>query len=248
MPNSGPARKIDLRGVFLELQKEMIASLSATRQVVRHSGAKGSSTELQWQTMLTNYLPERYFVDNAFVLDCEGNLSEQIDVVIYDRQYSPFLFNQNFIKYVPAESVYAALEIKQEIDLGAVKYAGEKVASVRRLRRTSAPIPHAAGVHEAKDPGHIIGGLLSLSSGWNPPLGEAFVDSFSALRDEERLDIGCVLECGGFEVVHGKRSKPLVEVSHSETSLIFFFLRLLSQLQRMGTVPALDLAEYGRVL
>jgi hypothetical protein len=78
--------------------------------------------------MLNNYLPERYFVDNAFVLDCEGKLSDQIDVVIYDRQYSPFLFNQNFVKYIPAESVYAVFEVRQEIDLGNLKYAGGKVA------------------------------------------------------------------------------------------------------------------------
>jgi hypothetical protein len=245
MPNSGPTKKVDLRGVFLELQKEMIASLSATRQVVQHSGAKGSSTELQWQTMLNNYLPERYFVDKAFVLDCDGNLSEEIDVVIYDRQYSPFLFNQNFVKYVPAESVYAVFEVKQEIDSGVVKYAGEKVASVRRLHRTSVPVP---GVPEPKEPGYVVGGVLTLSSSWSPALGKAFVDSLGGAPEEERLNIGCVLECGGFEAVYDKGLEPPVEISSPETSLIFFFLHLLSRLQRMGTVPALDLSVYGRVL
>jgi hypothetical protein len=39
-------------------------------------------------------------------------LREQVDIVIYDRQYSPFLFNQNGAKCVAAESVYIrALEI-----------------------------------------------------------------------------------------------------------------------------------------
>jgi hypothetical protein len=245
MPNSGPAKKVDLRGVFLELQKQMIASLAATRQVIQHSGAKGSSTELQWQTMLRSYLPERYAVDKAFVLDCEGNLSEEIDLVIYDRQYSPFLFNQNFVKYVPAESVYAVFEIKQEIGSGVVKYAGEKVASVRRLRRTSVPAP---GVPQAKEPGYIVGGVLTLSSSWNPALGKTFVDALGELPKDERLNIGCALECGGFEAVYGKDLEPFVEISSPETSLIFFFLHLLSRLQWMGTVPALDLSVYGRVL
>jgi hypothetical protein len=36
-----------------------------------------------------------------------------------------------------------------------------------------------------------------------------------------------------------------VEVSTRETALIFFFLRLLQRLQRMGTAPAMDLAKYG---
>jgi hypothetical protein len=188
---SEKTKTVDLREIFLGLQKEMVASLSSSRQIIPHAGTKGTASELHWLTMLNNYLPERYFVDNAFVLDCDGNLSDQIDVVIYDRQYSPFLFNQNFVKYVPAESVYAVLEVRQEIDLENVKYAGEKVASVRRLRRTSVPIPHAAGVHEAKKPSPILGGLLTLDSAWKPPLGDAFVESVSSLGEKERLDIGC---------------------------------------------------------
>jgi hypothetical protein len=239
---------VDLRQIFLGLQREMTTTLSASREIIPHPGAKGTATELRWLTMLRNYLPERYVVDNAFVLDCEGKLSDQIDLVIYDRQYSPFLFNENFVKYIPAESIYAVLEVKQEIDSGVVKYAGEKVASVRRLRRTSAPIPHAGGMHEAKQPGPILGGLLTLGSGWSPPLGEPFIESLAGLRDDERLDLGCALQGGSFAASYQAKSKPKVEISSTETSLISFFLCLVSRLRDIGTVSALDFAEYGRVL
>jgi hypothetical protein len=245
---SEKTKTVDLREIFLGLQKEMAASLSSSRQIIPHAGTKGTASELHWLTMLNNYLPERYFVDNAFVLDCDGNLSDQIDVVIYDRQYSPFLFNQNFVKYVPAESVYAVLEVRQEIDLENVKYAGEKVASVRQLRRTSVPIPHAAGVYEAKKPGPILGGLLTLDSAWKPPLGDAFVESIASLGEKQRLDIGCVLENGGFAVTYDGASAPSIQISSPETSLISFFLQLVSGLRNIGTVPALDFSEYGRVL
>ena len=29
----------------------------------------------------------------AFVIDSRGECSDQIDIIIYDRQYSPFLYN-----------------------------------------------------------------------------------------------------------------------------------------------------------
>jgi hypothetical protein len=238
---------VDLREIFLGLQKEMIASLSLSRQVIPHPGTKGAASELQWLTMLNNYLPERYFVDSAFVLDCDGRLSDQIDVVIYDRQYSPFLFNQNFVKYIPAESVYAVLEVRQEIDLDNVRYASEKVGSVRKLRRTTVPIPHAAGVHEAKEPSPILGGLLTLGSSWKPPLGEAFIQSITSLGEQDRLDIGCALDAGGF-VVRYEGDGPKIQTSSAQTSLISFFLWLVSALRSVGTVPALDVSEYGRVL
>ena len=42
---------------------------------------------------------------------------------------------------IPAESVYAVFEAKQTADASMVAYAQKKVESVRRLRRTSLPIP-----------------------------------------------------------------------------------------------------------
>ena len=68
-----------------------------------------------WLEMLNTYLPERYKADSAFVMDHRGRLSEQIDVVIYDRQYSPLLFKQDGVLYVPAESVYAVFDVKQDM-------------------------------------------------------------------------------------------------------------------------------------
>jgi hypothetical protein len=49
----------------------------------------------------------------AHLVDCEGKFRDQIDVVVFDRQYSPFIFRYEGQTIVPAESVYAAFEAKQ---------------------------------------------------------------------------------------------------------------------------------------
>ena len=77
------------------------------------------------------------------------------------------------------EAHRAVLEVKQVVDSEELLYAGNKAGSVRRLRRTSVPIPHAG---------------------------------------------------------------------QPETALVFFLVKLLSRLQAMGTVPAVDFEKYGRVL
>ena len=92
---------------------------------------------LAWLDLLQSYLPQRYQAATAHVVDCEGKLSDQIDVVVFDRQYSPFIFKYEGQTIVPAESVYAAFEAKQTVNAALVQYAQDKVASVRRLRRTS---------------------------------------------------------------------------------------------------------------
>jgi len=238
---------VDIRELFLSLQKQMQTRLETNRCHIAHPGSKGDATEECWRDMLGDYLPQRYRVERAFVVDCDGGLSEQIDAVIIDRQYSPFLFCQDGQKFVPAESVYAAFEIKQEISRDYLLYAGKKVASVRRLRRTSAQITHAGGTFKPRPPFPIIGGIVTLASSWNPPLNGPFRSALSELSNEQQLDIGCVLQAGAFECTW-ENGDCEVRVSESTDALITFFLRLLARLQALGTVPAMDIEEYERIL
>ena len=108
--------KIELKDLFYNLQNQMISRLSTNRKSIAHPAAKGDASELNWIQWLKDYLPKRYCVDKAFLIDCNNNLSDQIDVVIYDQQYTPFAFKQDSVIYIPAESVYAIFEVKQELN------------------------------------------------------------------------------------------------------------------------------------
>lgn len=248
MQSNEKGRTVDLRAIFVGLQDRMIASLSANRRAIQHPVAKGDAAELQWLNMLNDHLPKRYCADRAFILDCEGGISDCIDVVIYDRQYSPFLFNRDNVRYLPAEAVYGVFEVKQELNAAHVAYAGEKAATVRALQRTSAPIRHAGGKFEPIEPPPIIAGVLTLGSEWNPPFGDAFNSAVKNLSLNARLELGCALQCGGFEVGYAEEKDPKVVISKAEAALIFFFFKLLTRLQRSGTVAAIDLERYGLAL
>jgi len=207
---------------FLALQKQMIARLSSERDIIFHPGTKGDATELNWLDWLRTYIPKRYCVDKAFIIDSEGSISDQIDLVVYDQHYSPFVFNQDSAIYVPAESIYAVFEIKQDLTKECIEYTGKKIESVRISKRTSKPIVHAGGVYKARDLTPIIGGILTLSSVWSPPLGTAFEEAIGNLDSIKRIDIGCCLEYGAFKVDY---SNDLTKIkSNSQASLISFFL------------------------
>ncbi len=238
----------DLRQLFLHLQSQLAAHLQTHRAVLDHPGAKGSATEERWREMLGEYLPNRYCVSKAFVIDADGARSDEIDLVIYDRQFSPFLFKQDGAIFIPAESVYAVFEIKQSLTGRDVAYAIEKAASVRRLRRTSAAITHAGGTFTPRPPFPILAGMLTLESEWNPALGEKLVAKLEAGPREGRLDLLCALQYGSAEVTYSAENRANLDLSAPDTALIFFFLRLLERLQGLGTVPAIDLREYGKAL
>jgi hypothetical protein len=71
--------------------------------------------------LLDTYLPKRYQVATAHVVDSEGNFSDQIDVVVFDRQYSPFIFSYQGQTIIPAESVYGVFEAKQTLNADLVR-------------------------------------------------------------------------------------------------------------------------------
>lgn len=233
---------INVKDLFYNLQLQMEQTLKTNRIFIPHAGSKGDSLEYNWIKLLRDYLPQRYSIDSAFIIDCDNNLSEQIDVVIYDRQYSPFVFNQNDVKYIPAESVYAVFEVKQEITKEYLKYAAEKAESVRRLNRTSAPIYHAGGCYPPKPLNRILAGILTYETSWKDGLGESFIKNLSVLKDNQKLDIGCALSNASFV-----NNEELI-ISIQNESLIFFFLNLLMELQKLGTIPAMDILKYAEAL
>ncbi len=90
--------------------------LETVRQSFGHPRTKGDASEKVWLELLQTYLPQRYQAATAHVVDSKGVFSDQIDVVVFDRQYSPFIFNYQGQTIIPAESVYAVFEAKQSIN------------------------------------------------------------------------------------------------------------------------------------
>jgi hypothetical protein len=226
------------------LHDDIQQRLATARKAFAHPGTKGNASENVWLELLQTYLPHRYQAATAHVVDSQGAFSEQIDVVVFDRQYSPFIFKFQGQTIVPAESVYAAFEAKQSINAGEVSYAQKKVASIRRLHRTSLPIPSAGGILPAKPVQHIIGGLLTFESDWGPPLGKPLLDALAGAEPNGRLDLGCVAAHGMF-VCDANSCHTITPQRKAATA---FLLELIARLQNSATVPMIDIRAYAKWL
>lgn len=223
------------------LHEDMQSRLAIARRSFGHSGTKGDASEKVWRDLLSIYLPKRYSVAKAHVVDSRGKFSDQLDAVVFDRQYSPFIFNYEGEVVVPAESVYAVFEAKQTADAGLISYAQQKVASVRSLHRTSLPIPHAGGTFAAKPLIPILGGFLSLESEWKPPLGAPLADRLTEVGGDGRLDVGCIASHGRFSI---NEDGAYVLKDETKPATAFLF-DLIARLQFSGTVPMIDIHAYG---
>ncbi|MAZ87931.1 MAG: hypothetical protein CL693_09815 [Cellvibrionaceae bacterium] len=230
-----------LSTLLTHLHKDIERKLNAARETMGHPGTKGDCSENIWLELFNSYLPERYRASKAHVVDSNGKFSDQLDVVIYDRQYSPFVFQLNEQIIIPAESVYAVFETKQSVNASMIEYAQKKVASVRSLHRTSLPIPYAGGTYPSKPLIPIIGGILSLESDWSPALGDSLSEHLGSDINNGLLDIGCVASHGYFHL----EENEFVLLSEEKAATAFLF-KLISKLQFSGTVPMIDIEAYGK--
>ncbi|HSW49858.1 MAG TPA: DUF6602 domain-containing protein [Bryobacteraceae bacterium] len=238
-PDSG---RVDLNQVFLHIQRRMLSHLDVGG-TLEHPGTCGSAGENRWIRLLESHLPERYRASSAFIVDSAGNRSRQIDIAIYDRFYSPLIFPFDSGLLVPAESVYAVLEVKQVLTRQHVRNAGLKIASVRRLNRTSVPVPFAGGSYPPKKPHRVLGGIVATRSAWVRDFEQNLNSSLAQLGPDEAMDLGCVVTQGAFE------SHPRARhFSRESESLIYFMIRLIERLRVLGNAPAVDLMSYGRTL
>ncbi|MEP0009201.1 MAG: DUF6602 domain-containing protein, partial [Balneola sp.] len=187
----------------------------------------------------------------------------QLDLVIYDQHFTPFVFKQDGALYIPAEGVYAVFEVKPEINKGYIEYAGDKIASVRKLYRTSTNIIDRGRLFDPRPLTKIIGGLLAVKSSISNDTIEKHLKS---LKSEETFDMGCAVATGSFYVQYDGKENPDVqdfnkriktyykdrkiediEFSSSKHSLVTFFLQLSRYLQQsIGTVAAIDLGAYAK--
>lgn len=116
------------------------ARLKASKEYLRHP-ITGISAECYFRDVLKEYLPSRYAVDTGFVINADGQRSDNLDVIVADTLHIPPLCSEPNYKVFAVESVCAVMEIttsprakekgvsKFEIDIA-------KLAKVREMGKT----------------------------------------------------------------------------------------------------------------
>lgn len=229
--------------LFEGVHEKVRAELELARRAYAHPTTKGDASEDVWLHLLNTYLPGRYRAAKAFVADSKNVFSLQLDIVIYDALYTPPMFAMGAVTIIPAESVYAVFEAKQTAKPEYLSDAHQKAASVRRLFRTSAPVVNAGMEVPGRVPQPILAGILTLESDWTPAFGDPLIRLLLAADPDSHLDMGCFASKGFFA-----RDGDSIKINEQPKAATAFLFELISRLQALGTVPALDARAYARWL
>ena len=92
------------------LEKELIAQLNYTTS---HETTVGGFREEIWKSLFERIIPKKFKIERSvFIIDSNGEFSNEVDLAIFDEQYTPYVFNYGKIKFIPVEAVAAVIECK----------------------------------------------------------------------------------------------------------------------------------------
>ena len=228
---------------MLLAKQESLRSILEESKVIKHPVGNGDNSESGWKEFLDKILPKKYGVDNGFVIDCEGNISDQIDIIIYDNLYSPYIMSSGSgIKYIPSEAVYAIVEIKPTVTKSYLKYANDKVESVKKLKRTVRGVTVAGDRKPKGKLTNILGILLTK---------EANITKDETLKNymEEYTNINIVCALDKYTLFCDRNISELkIQKINENEALLGLYFYLNNELYELGTVAGIDIREYANAL
>lgn len=123
---------------YLEMLRKSIKRIEADfdfSAIIDHNCSKGTFREQILKNFLRPFLPGCYGVSGGQAFDTDGNISKQLDIVVYDSLFSYIAPYMDDFIYFPCESVYGNIEIKSDLNKKSFLEAVDNIDSLKKLSR-----------------------------------------------------------------------------------------------------------------
>lgn len=117
---------------FKEASRELFYDKEIER--LRHAGEFGRLREMTSKDFIRFITPSRLDIGTGFVINHAGDVSSQVDLVIYDRNETPLIQDSERQYFYPAETVCAIGEVKSILTKDQFKVAINKLARIKKIR------------------------------------------------------------------------------------------------------------------
>lgn len=98
---------------YSQLESSIVSQLRLSCD--HHYVTIGSFREEIWQSLFEQIIPKKFSIERSvFIIDSNEKVSKEVDLVIFDEQYTPYIFNFGKIKYIPIEAVAVVVQCKSD--------------------------------------------------------------------------------------------------------------------------------------
>ncbi|WP_159024569.1 DUF6602 domain-containing protein [Streptomyces scabiei] len=109
-------------GVARRLQEEV----ETFNKLIGHAGEQGRENEISLVRLMENLLPTSVGVGSGMIIDSEGGVSKQTDIIIYDSGNQPSILAQTTQAIYPVENVLMTIEVKTTLNEEELNDCAEK--------------------------------------------------------------------------------------------------------------------------
>lgn len=101
-----------------------------------HNGITGNYREEMWIKFFRSIIPQKFsLAQGVIIIDSYGNVSKEVDIAVFDEQYTPYVFQYNTLKFIPIEAVVIAIECKStNLKDGKLQKWAEKIEELKPRR------------------------------------------------------------------------------------------------------------------
>ena len=254
-PPSGPKGqeppRLDLGAKFRAMSRSLRSRVDEVDSGGRHHVERGQRREGAVREFLRAHLPPRYGVTRGEVVAATGEVSHQVDVLVYDALSAPVLLESEGSRLLAAESVYAAMEVKPRLSVTELRSAVANIRSVKALSRAAALRGGGGGTPDASPP--VFGVVFSFGSVDRRVVARELRAAQEGVPPSLWVDCVCVLDDmvvhrfvdapGVWTPAAAATATPLACVPAGEDSLLYFWRLLLQDLNAKRLAPP-DLTQY----
>lgn len=95
---------------YNSINEKMIAELNLTNC---HDVLCGSFREKIWLEFFKNIIPKKFsLAQGVIIIDSNGERSNEVDIAVFDEQYTPYVLQYGSLKFIPIEAVVCVVECK----------------------------------------------------------------------------------------------------------------------------------------
>lgn len=99
-----------------------------------HPGEFGYYREKLCHDFLSHFIPQTMAIGSGFVLDKEGFVSNQNDIIVYDKENMPIIEDLNKQRFFPIENVLIVCEVKSKLQKKDFEESLKRLAKIKYIR------------------------------------------------------------------------------------------------------------------
>ncbi|ADY55580.1 hypothetical protein Sgly_1266 [Syntrophobotulus glycolicus DSM 8271] len=100
----------DIISNYIQTEESIVSQLHFRH---KHGSIIGGFREEIWKQLFEQIVPKKFIIEQSvFIIDAQGQVSNEVDLAIFDEIYTPYIFRNGRLKFIPIEAVAAVVECK----------------------------------------------------------------------------------------------------------------------------------------